>query len=100
MTARIDFSKDEASWFQIIENSSNENMYFESLIYVFSTINGASFSAIVPSTNLEWGVSASLSLFGCFLLTCILIDFLVGLRPTQNQGLEKSLLFAQKANLP
>jgi hypothetical protein len=49
--------------------------YVDSLFFAITTLGGAGFGNVVPSTNLEWGIDTIFNLIGCPLFVCIFVDF-------------------------
>jgi hypothetical protein len=57
ITGRIDLSSDNAGWYRMANFDKNPTLaerYLESYFFVISTLGGAGFGNLVPSTNLEW----------------------------------------------
>jgi hypothetical protein len=78
ITARIDFSRNEAGWFKMDNfdlNPTMLEMYFESVHFIVSTFTGAGFGNIAPSTNFEFFVCTVLDLVGSSLFVIIFVDF-------------------------
>lgn len=78
MVGRMDWSRDTAGWFKMNnfdKNPSYLEQYVDSLFFAITTLGGAGFGNVVPSTNLEWGIDTIFNLIGCPLFMCIFVDF-------------------------
>lgn len=109
ITGRIDFSRDEAGWYQMAsfnQGPSKVEMYLESFFFVITTLGGAGFGNIVPSTNLEWVIGTFLNLMGSSLFICIFVDFVMEFQMRnlpvyeQDQLMYDTLQFAERTKLP
>lgn len=80
--------------------------YIESYFFVITTLGGAGFGNVVPSTNLEWFIDTQLNLIGSSLFICIFVDFVTEyqmrnlIRFENNKLLEETLEFAESTKLP
>ena len=59
------------------KNPTLTEKYIESYFFVSTTLGGAGFGNLVPSTNFEWFVSTILNLVGSSLFICIFVDFVM-----------------------